>query len=81
MSSESNSIACALLIDMSGCQEFKKTKQGTQYSVDVANDPRILFKDSNGNKREMKFKQNCTVTLTGEKIFYNRDAVTIKPAA
>lgn len=79
MSAESNSIACSQLIEVKGCQELKKTKQGTQYSVDFNGDPRILFKDSIGNKKEMKFKQNCTVTITGEKIFYNRDDVTIKP--
>jgi hypothetical protein len=80
MSTESNSIACSLLIEIKGCTELTRMKQGIQYAVDFNSDPRILFKDANGNKREMKFKQNCTVTITGEKIFYNRDAVTIKPA-
>ena len=76
--SESNSIACSLLIDLKGCQELKKLKQGTQYMVDVAKEPSIIFKDAVGNKKEMKFKQNCTVTITHEKILYNRDDVTIK---
>lgn len=78
--SESNSIACSLLIDLKGCHELKKLKQGTQYQVDLTNEPSILFKDSVGNKKEMKFKQNCTVTITPEKILYNRDDVTIKSA-
>ncbi|SHO46556.1 hypothetical protein NSIN_30185 [Nitrosotalea sinensis] len=76
--SESNSIACSLLIDMKGCQEIKKTKQGTQYSIDPTKEPTIIFKDSVGNKKEMKFKQNCTITITHEKILYNRDDVIIK---
>ena len=76
--SESNSIACSLLIDLRGCQELKKLKQGTQYSIDLAKEPSIVFKDSVGNKKEMKFKQNCTVTITNEKILYNRDDVIIK---
>jgi hypothetical protein len=80
MSTESNSIVCSLLIEVKGCEELKTTKQGMQYSVDFKSDPRILFKDANGNKREMKFKQNCTVTITSEKIFYNRDDVAIKSA-
>lgn len=76
--SESNSIACSLLIDLKGCQELKKLKTGTQYSIDLSNEPSIIFKDSVGNKKEMKFKQNCTITITSEKILYNRDDVTIK---
>ncbi len=76
--SESNSIACSLLIDLKGCQELKKLKQGTQYSVDSIKEPSIVFKDSVGNKKEMKFKRNCTVTITNEKILYNRDDVIIK---
>ena len=76
--SESNSIACSLLIDLKGCRELKKLKNGIQYSIDIANDPGIVFKDSVGNKKEMKFKQNCTITITSEKILYNRDEVTIK---
>ena len=76
--SESNSIACSLLIDLKGCRELKKLKNGIQYSIDIANDPGIVFKDSVGNKKEMKFKQNCTITITSEKILYNRDDVTIK---
>jgi fibrillarin-like rRNA methylase len=76
--SESNSIACSLLIDMKGCQEIKKTKQGTQYSIDPTKEPSVIFKDSVGNKKEMKFKQNCTITITHEKILYNRDDVIIK---
>jgi hypothetical protein len=76
--SESNSIACSLLIELKGCKELHKLKQGTQYSVDLNNEPHILFKDAVGNKKEMKFKQNCTVTITNEKILYNRDDVIIK---
>ncbi|HET7337129.1 MAG TPA: hypothetical protein VFJ23_04475 [Candidatus Nitrosotalea sp.] len=76
--SESNSIACSLLIDLKGCQELKKLKHGTQYSIDLVKEPSIVFKDSVGNKKEMKFKQNCTVTITNEKILYNRDDVIIK---
>lgn len=76
--SESNSIACSLLINLKGCQELKKLKQGTQYSIDLNNEPSIIFKDSVGTKKEMKFKKNCTVTITNEKILYNRDDVTIK---
>ncbi len=76
--SESNSIACSLLIEMKGCQETKKTKQGTQYVIDLVKEPSIIFKDSVGNKKEMKFKQNCTVTVTHEKILYNREDVIIK---
>ncbi|MGI0018211.1 MAG: hypothetical protein ACREA1_05840 [Nitrosotalea sp.] len=76
--SESNSIACSLLIDLKGCQELKKLKQGIQYSIDLTQEPSIVFKDSVGNKKEMKFKQNCTVTITPEKILYNRDDVIIK---
>lgn len=77
-SSESNSIACSMLIDLKGCPESKKLKNGTQYLIDVTNDPSIIFKDSVGNKKEMKFKKNCTVTITLEKILYNRDDVSIK---
>ena len=76
--SESNSIACSLLIDLKGCKELQKVKNGTQYKVDFANDPSITFKDSVGNKKEMKFKKNCTITITNEKILYNRDDVVIK---
>ena len=76
--SESNSIACSLLIDMKGCKEMKKVKNGTQYMVDFASDPHITFKDAVGNKKEMKFKKNCTITITHEKILYNRDDVVIK---
>jgi len=76
--SESNSIACSLLINLKGCQELKKLKQGTRYSIDLNNEPGIIFKDSVGTKKEMKFKRNCTVTITNEKILYNRDDVTIK---
>ncbi|MDE1813301.1 MAG: hypothetical protein KGI05_01425 [Thaumarchaeota archaeon] len=75
---ESNSVACSLLINMQGCQELKKLKQGTQYKIDVIQDPSVIFKDSVGNKKEMKFKQNCTITITHEKILYNRDDVIIK---
>ncbi len=77
-SSESNSVGCSLLIDLKGCPESKKLKNGTQYVVDITNDPYILFKDSVGNKKEMKFKKNCTVTITLEKILYNREDVTMK---
>ncbi|MDH2907018.1 MAG: hypothetical protein PXX83_02865 [Candidatus Nitrosotalea sp.] len=75
---ESNSVACSLLINMQGCQELKKLKQGTQYKIDVIQEPSVIFKDSVGNKKEMKFKQNCTITITHEKILYNRDDVIIK---
>ncbi len=78
--SESNSIGCSKLINVKDCQESKATKQGKQYSIDVTKEPRILFKDTIGNGREMKFKRNCTITITPEKIFYNRDDVEIKPA-
>lgn len=78
---ESNSIGCSKLIDVKDCQEPKTTKQGKQYSIDVIKEPRILFKDTVGNGREMKFKRNCTITITNEKIFYNRDDVEIKPAS
>lgn len=76
--SESNSIACSLLINLKGCKELQKVKNGTQYTVDFASDPSITFKDSVGNKKEMKFKKNCTITITHEKILYNRDDVVIK---
>ena len=76
--SESNSIACSLLIDMKGCKEMKKVKNGIQYTVDFTSDPHITFKDAVGNKKEMKFKKNCTITITHEKILYNRDDVVIK---
>ena len=76
--SESNSIACSLLINVKGCKELQKVKNGTQYTVDFASDPSITFKDSVGNKKEMKFKKNCTITITNEKILYNRDDVVIK---
>jgi len=76
--SESNSIACSLLINLKGCKELQKVKNGTQYTVDFASDPSIIFKDSVGNKKEMKFKKNCTITITNEKILYNRDDVIIK---
>ncbi|MDE1727228.1 MAG: hypothetical protein KGH89_08220 [Thaumarchaeota archaeon] len=79
--SESNSVGCSKLIDVRGCQESKPTKQGKHYSVDINNDPRVLFKDTIGNGREMKFKRNSTITITSEKIFYNRDDVEIKPAS
>ena len=75
---ESNSIACSLLIDLKGCKEIQKVKNGIQYEVDFTNDPHITFKDSVGNKKEMKFKKNCTITITNEKILYNRDDVVIK---
>jgi hypothetical protein len=77
-SSESNSIGCSLLIDLKGCPQSTKLKNGTQYAIDLVNDPGIIFKDSVGNKKEMKFKKNCTITITLEKILYNRDDVTIK---
>lgn len=78
---ESNSIGCAQLIDIKGCQESKKDKQkGTQYVIDINNEPSVLFKDAIGNKREMKFKRNCTITITNEKILYNREDVEIKAA-
>ena len=76
--SESNSIACSLLINLKGCKELQKVKNGTQYTVDFASDPSITFKDAVGNKKEMKFNKNCTITITHEKILYNRDDVVIK---
>ncbi len=78
---ESNSIACSMLIEVKGCQDPKLTKLGKQYAVDTTKEPRIIFKDAIGNAREMKFKRNCTVTITHEKILYNRDDVEIKPAS
>ncbi|MGI0006684.1 MAG: hypothetical protein ACREAR_01660 [Nitrosotalea sp.] len=76
--SESNSVAFSLIINMQGCLELKKLKLGTQYKIDLSNEPSITFKDSVGNKKEMKFKQNCTITITHEKILYNRDDVIMK---
>jgi hypothetical protein len=76
--SESNSIACSLLINLKGCQELHKLKNGTQYLIDTLNDPSVIFKDSVGNKKEMKFKRNCTITITSDKILYNRDDVILK---
>ena len=78
--SESNSIGCSQLIDLKGCKELNKTNKKIQYSIDFTNDPKILFTDAIGNKKEMRFKRSCTVTITSEKIFYNRDDVIIKPA-
>lgn len=78
---ESNSVGCSKLIDVRGCKEPSTTKQGKQYSIDINDDPRVLFKDAVGNVKEMKFKQNCTITISPEKIFYNRDNVEIKPAS
>lgn len=78
---ESNSIACSKLIEVKGCQESATTKQGKQYIIDTSKEPRIIFKDAVGNAREMKFKRNSTITITPEKILYNRDDVEIKPAA
>lgn len=78
MSTESNSIACSLLINLKGCKELRRMKNGIQYAIDFASDPSITFKDSVGNKKEMKFKKNCTITITNEKILYNRDDVIIK---
>jgi hypothetical protein len=66
------------LINLKGCKELQKVKNGTQYSIDFASDPSITFKDAVGNKKEMKFKKNCTVTITHEKILYNREDVVIK---
>lgn len=77
---ESNSIACSRLIDLKDCGDPKTTKQGKQYAVDTSKEPRVLFKDGIGNGREMRFKHNCTITITHEKILYNRDDVEIKPA-
>lgn len=77
---ESNSIACSKLIEVKGCSEAKMTKFGKQYVVETAKEPRVVFKDAVGNAREMKFKRNCTITITHEKILYNRDDVEIKPA-
>ena len=76
--SESNSIACSLLINLKGCKELQKIKNGTRYTVDFTSDPSITFKDSVGNKKEMKFNKNCTVTITNDKILYNREDVVIK---
>ena len=76
--SESNSIGCSLLIDLKNCSELQKLKNGVQYSIDLIKEPSIIFKDSVGNKKEMKFKQNCTIVITNEKILYNRDDVVIK---
>ena len=77
---ESNSVACSELIELQGCKEIQTTKKGKQYSIDIASSPKILFKDGASTKRQMLFKQNCTVTITTERIFYNRDNVEIKPA-
>ncbi|MDE1830408.1 MAG: hypothetical protein KGI25_08805 [Thaumarchaeota archaeon] len=76
---ESNSVGCSKLIEIKGCAEPKMTKQGKQYVVDTSKEPKIIFKDAIGNAREMKFKRNCTVTITHEKILYNREDVEIKP--
>jgi hypothetical protein len=76
--SESNSIGCSLLIDLKNCSELQKLKNGTQYSIDLTKEPGIIFKDSVGNKKEMRFKRNCTIVITHEKILYNRDDVVIK---
>ncbi len=78
---ESNSIACSKLIDVKGCKESKTTDKGKHYTVDVSQDPRILFVDAIGNGREMKFKRNTTFIITSEKILYNREDVEIKPAS
>lgn len=78
---ESNSVGCSKLIDVRGCKAPNTTKQGKQYSIDINDDPRVLFKDTIGNGREMKFKRNCTITISPEKIYYNRDDVEIKPAS
>ena len=77
---ESNSIACSKLIELRGCQESMMTKKGKHYIVDTAKDPRVLFKDGIGNGREMRFRRNSTITITSEKILYNREDVEIKPA-
>lgn len=78
---ESNSVGCSKLLDVKGCREIKASEKGKHYSVDVSQEPRILFVDAIGNGREMKFKRNSTVTITHEKILYNRDDVEIKPAS
>ena len=77
---ESNSMACSQLIELQGCKEIQITKKGKQYLIDMSSSPRIVFKDGSSTKRQMLFKQNCTVTITPERIFYNRDNVEIKPA-
>ena len=76
---ESNSVGCSKLIDIKGLDAPKVTKTGKQYTVDTSKEPKIIFKDAIGNGREMKFKRNSTVTITNEKILYNRDDVEIKP--
>jgi hypothetical protein len=78
---ESNSVGCSKLIDVKGCREIKASNKGKHYTVDVSKEPRILFVDAIGNGREMKFKRNSTVTITHEKILYNREDVEIKPAS
>ncbi|MDE1763032.1 MAG: hypothetical protein KGH88_02165 [Thaumarchaeota archaeon] len=78
---ESNSVGCSKLLDVKGCKESKATDKGKHYTVDVTQEPRVLFVDAIGNGREMKFKRNSTITITHEKIFYNRDDVEIKPAS
>jgi len=78
---ESNSVGCSKLLDVKGCQEIKTSEKGKHYTVDVAREPRILFVDAIGNGREMKFKRNSTVTITPEKILYNREDVEIRPAS
>lgn len=78
---ESNSIACSKLIEVKGCGEPKVTKQGKQYEIDTTKEPKVVFKDSNGNAREMRFKKNSTFTITQEKILYSREDVEIKPFA
>ena len=80
LGTETNSIGCSKLIDMKGCKEPKITKQGKQYDLDISMEPKIIFKDSIGNAREMRFRRNCTITITHEKILYNREDVEIKPA-
>lgn len=77
---ESNSVACSQLIELQGLKEIQTTKKGRQYLIDVASMPKIIFKDGSSTKRQMLFKQNCTITIAPERIFYNRDYVEIKPA-
>ncbi len=77
---ESNSVACSQLIELQGCKEIQTTKKGRQYLIDMTSSPKIIFRDGSSTKRQMLFKQNCTVTITPERIFYNRDNVEIKPA-
>ena len=66
------------LVDIQGCEELKIDNAGAQYVVNTINQPKVIYNDEDGKRNVMKFKRNCTITVTNRRIFYTPDATEIQ---